>query len=479
MMVGFSYNHPNLTFRLFKFSTKSIIHSRDVRWLNKYYSEYFNCDKITKSSLLSDFPVNELVIPSHNNNEKPLFIPMDTLINQEFEDNIDNDDISLNSNNNSNSNIIPNEIKKLHYENKELRSGKTRSDTIRNNLSNNLSSVENIILNVENNKDELNDISDIKDFKKEYKKYLNKKLVENRLFLLEKEKRERNRIKFIKLRNSMKVNNEPITFLDSWNYNDNSSKYKWRESIIKEFIDLYKRNVFTIIEKPNIFNSDRKPIGLKWVFTIKDDGRYRSRLVAQGFTQVEGIDYKGSYAPILSEKSFRILLIMKLKNPKWDCIKLDIETAFLNTKLEENLYVELPPGYEIYNKVSNLDINQLDINDLSLIESLTNTNISKFNKYKTSKVCKLNAALYGLVQASREFYIKTNKILIDLDFKNCKSDPCLYKRDSLYIGLYVDDIFIVGPKTLINNFVEEISKILSIRKYDEVLDFWFTINMES
>ena len=84
---------------------------------------------------------------------------------------------------------------------------------------------------------------------------------------------------------------------------------------------------------------------MKWVFSIKDDGRYRSRLVAQGFTQVEGIDYKGSYAPILSEKSFRILLIMRLKNPEWDCIKLDIETAFLNTKLEENLYVELTPGY--------------------------------------------------------------------------------------------------------------------------------------
>ena len=70
MMVGFSYNHPNLTFRLFKFSTKSIIHSRDVKWLNKYYSEYFNCDKITKSSLLPYFPVNELVIPLHNNNNK-------------------------------------------------------------------------------------------------------------------------------------------------------------------------------------------------------------------------------------------------------------------------------------------------------------------------------------------------------------------------------------------------------------------------
>ena len=122
------------------------------------------------------------------------------------------------------------------------------------------------------------------------------------------------------------------------------------------------------------------------------------------------------------------------------------------------MYVELPPGYEIYNKVSNLDISQLDINDLSLIESLTNTNMSKFNKYKTIKVYKLNADLYGLVQSSREFYIKMNKILIDLDFKNCKSDPCLYKRDSLYIGLYVDDIFIVGPNTLINIFSKEISK---------------------
>ena len=54
---------------------------------------------------------------------------------------------------------------------------------------------------------------------------------------------------------------------------------------------------------------------------------------------MEGIDYKGSYSPILSDQSFRILLIMKLKNPKWDFIKLDIETEFLNTKLEENMYV--------------------------------------------------------------------------------------------------------------------------------------------
>ena len=89
----------------------------------------------------------------------------------------------------------------------------------------------------------------------------------------------------------------------------------------------------------------KKPIGLKWVFNIKDDGRYRSRLVSQGYTQVEGIDYNGSYSPILSESSFRILLILKLEHPEWICSKLYIETSFLNTELEENLYVELPSGY--------------------------------------------------------------------------------------------------------------------------------------
>ena len=174
-----------------------------------------------------------------------------------------------------------------------------------------------------------------------------------------------------------------------------------------------------------ILMSIKKPIGLKWLFNIKDDGRYRSRLVAQGYTQVEGIDYNGSYSPILSESSFIILLILKLEHPEWICSKLDIETSFLNTKLQENLYVELPSGYEIYEKISSLDRNTLDINDSSLIKSISNTNISKYNK---TKVCKLNAALYGLVQESRGFYMNMFKILTDLKFINCKSDPCLFKK---------------------------------------------------
>ena len=58
IMLLFSYSHQNVTYIFLKFSTKYIVHSRDVKWLNKYYSEYFNFDKITKSSLLYDFTVN-------------------------------------------------------------------------------------------------------------------------------------------------------------------------------------------------------------------------------------------------------------------------------------------------------------------------------------------------------------------------------------------------------------------------------------
>ena len=99
--------------------------------------------------------------------------------------------------------------------------------------------------------------------------------------------------------------------------------------------------------------------------------------------------------------------------------------------MEEKLYVELPSGYEIYDKIKSLDITNLDSKDLSLIKSLENTNIPKYKQYNPNKVCKLNSYLYGLVQASREFYIKMNKILLGLNFNNCKSDPCLFKISTL------------------------------------------------
>ena len=85
------------------------------------------------------------------------------------------------------------------------------------------------------------------------------------------------------------------------------------------------------------------------------------------------------------------MLILKLEHPEWICSKLDIETSFLNTILEEKLYDELPSGYEIYEKISSLNRNTLDINNRSLIKYISNTNISNYNKYRKTKVCKINS----------------------------------------------------------------------------------------
>ena len=104
---------------------------------------------------------------------------MDTFSNDEFQEELDNDDIYDNdlSINPINKKTFK-ELKLLDYVDKPVRSGKTRSETVRNNLSNNLVSIHRLILNTDqikcDNSNDLVDTVDMDDFKREYKKYLNK-----------------------------------------------------------------------------------------------------------------------------------------------------------------------------------------------------------------------------------------------------------------------------------------------------------------
>ena len=88
----------------------------------------------------------------------------------------------------------------------------------------------------------------------------------------------------------------------------------------------------------------------EWVYKIKEnpDGsisRYKSRLVARGFQQAEGIDYTETYSPTLKYSSLRILLD-RVAREDMELFHWDIGTAFLNGELEEEIYVSLPPGSE-------------------------------------------------------------------------------------------------------------------------------------
>ena len=138
----------------------------------------------------------------------------------------------------------------------------------------------------------------------------------------------------------------------------------------------------------------------KWVYRNKQDQDgivvwNKARLVAQGYTQVEGGDFGETYAPVARLEAIRILLA-------YDCahnIKLyqmDVKSAFLNGYINKEVYIEKPPGFEDYKKPNH--------------------------------VYKLKKALYGLKQAPRAWYERLMDFLLSKGFKMVKVDTTLFTK---------------------------------------------------
>ena len=87
----------------------------------------------------------------------------------------------------------------------------------------------------------------------------------------------------------------------------------------------------------------------RWIYTLKfcPDGsmdRYKARLVAKDYTQTYGIDYFETFSPVGQMKSIRILFSVAI-NLSWPLIQMDVKNAFLYGYLQEEVYMEQPPGY--------------------------------------------------------------------------------------------------------------------------------------
>lgn len=83
------------------------------------------------------------------------------------------------------------------------------------------------------------------------------------------------------------------------NYAEAAPIREWRGAMLQEYKALEKNGTWTIVELPK----DKRPIGCRWVYKVKYkvDGtieRYKARLVAQGYTQIEGVDYHETFAPV-------------------------------------------------------------------------------------------------------------------------------------------------------------------------------------
>jgi Reverse transcriptase (RNA-dependent DNA polymerase) len=95
----------------------------------------------------------------------------------------------------------------------------------------------------------------------------------------------------------------------------------------KEFNAIENKRVWNIVPLSSMPHG-MKLVGNIWVYTEKDDGTYRSKTVAQGFSQVPAKDFTDSNAPAMTDLAFRLPLIIKVTN-KLSTGQFDIETAFL------------------------------------------------------------------------------------------------------------------------------------------------------
>ncbi|KAL6321999.1 hypothetical protein AAG906_003139 [Vitis piasezkii] len=121
---------------------------------------------------------------------------------------------------------------------------------------------------------------------------------------------------------------------------------EWKKAIFEEMRALEKNHTWEVMGLPK----GKTTVGCKWVFTVKYNSngsleRYKARLVAKGFTQTYGIDYLETFAPVAKLNTVRVLLSIAA-NLDWPLQQLDVKNAFLNGNLEEEVYMDPPPGFD-------------------------------------------------------------------------------------------------------------------------------------
>jgi len=113
------------------------------------------------------------------------------------------------------------------------------------------------------------------------------------------------------------------------------SKKRWLESCLEELKSLKDKDVYEIVD----LSKGRKVVKNCWVFNIKPDGHYQSRLVAKGFSQVEGIDFDELFSPVVHYETAQLLLAVAALEDL-DIQSVDVKTAYLYSDLDEEIYME-------------------------------------------------------------------------------------------------------------------------------------------
>ncbi|KAL8093307.1 hypothetical protein AgCh_035258 [Apium graveolens] len=212
----------------------------------------------------------------------------------------------------------------------------------------------------------------------------------------------------------------------------------WIDAINKELKALADNNTWDLVELP----PGKKSIGNKWVFKVKlkADGfleRGKARLVAKGFNQKHGIDYDETFSLVVKMTTVRCLIVLAASR-NWKLYQLDVNNAFLHGDLKEEIFMKVPEGVP----------------------------------HKVNQVCRLKKSLYGLKQASREWFFKLLQELLFQGYTQSKNDYSLFMKNcnglTTIVAVYVDDIILTGDNQVeIECLKSHLDKVFSIKDLDD------------
>ncbi|GJV91430.1 putative ribonuclease H-like domain-containing protein [Tanacetum coccineum] len=203
-----------------------------------------------------------------------------------------------------------------------------------------------------------------------------------------------------------------VITIEPKNIKEAMEDHSWIESMQDELNQFERLQVWELVPRPE----GKNIIALKWLWKNKCDAenivvRNKTRLVAKGYRQEEGIDFEESFAPVARLEAVR-MFIAYAAHKNITIFQMDVKTAFLNGPLKEEVYVSQPEGF--------------------------------IDPEFPDHVYRLKKALYGLKQAPRAWYDKLSSFLIEHGFTKGIIDPTLFTRrhggDILLVQVYVDDI---------------------------------------
>lgn len=188
-------------------------------------------------------------------------------------------------------------------------------------------------------------------------------------------------------------------------YHEAQKSQAWCTAMQNELDAMATNNTWTVTPLP----PGKHTVGCKWTYRIKYDAngnveRYKARLVAKGYTQQEGLDFSETYSPVAKLVTVKTLLAVAAAH-NWNLLQLDINNAFLHGDLFEEVYMDLPLGYQ---------------------PPSSPTSTSRF-------VCRLNKSIYDLKQASRQWYLKFSHAILQLGFTTLCSLKALAMRSLPYL----------------------------------------------